>query len=241
MFQLKKVAIIQSNYIPWKGYFDIINDVDLFIFYDDVQYTKNDWRNRNNIKTENGITWLTIPIGKRHGRFIHEVKIDDKKWAKKHWSTIKQYYSKAPFFLEYKDYFEHVYCEAKWEYLSDLNQYIIKYLAKECLGVNTEFKDSREYNLTGHKFERLMELIKKAKADIYISGPSARSYIEKGRFDEEGIKLVYKDYSNYPEYHQFYPPFTHNVSIIDLLFHTGPDAPDYIWGWREDKNQIEIS
>jgi len=235
------VAIIQSNYIPWKGYFDIINDVDLFIFYDDVQYTKRDWRNRNLIKTPDGLKWLTLPVGSSKSKLIHEVTILDKIWNEKHWKTIKRFYARAPYFKLHKDFFEHVYCETKWEYLSDLNQYIIKYLSKECLGVNTEFKDSRDYNLTGHKFERLMELIKKAKADTYISGPSARFYIEEGRFVEEGIKLIYKDYSKFPEYHQFYPPFTHNVSIIDLLFHTGPDAPYYIWGWKEDKNQIELS
>jgi len=230
---MKKVAIIQSNYIPWKGYFDIINEVDLFIFYDDVQFTKNDWRNRNKIKTQQGIKWITIPVGKNITRLIHEVEIKETSWQKKHYKMFKQNYLKTPFYKKYNDFLEHVYLENQWKNLSDLNQYTIKTISKELLGMSTKFEDSRFYQITARKQDGVIDLLKKVKASVYISGPSAKNYLEEQSFQQEEIKLIWKDYSNYPEYPQFYPPFEHGVTILDLLFHTGPDAPYYIWGWRE--------
>ena len=230
---MKKVAVIQSNYIPWKGYFDIIHDVDQFVFYDDVPYTKNDWRNRNRIKARHGLHWLTIPVGSRNGRLIFEVEIDNSSWARKHWETLKQSYSKAPYFNNYKDFFESFYMEEKWTNLSDLNQYLIRKISKEFLGIDTDFRDSREFCLEGNKSDRLMGLILKLGADLYISGPAAESYIQEDSFRNAGIKLIFKDYSGYPEYPQLFPPFEHSVSILDVLFNCGPHAPEYIWEWRE--------
>lgn len=229
---MKKVAVLQSNYIPWKGYFDIIHDVDLFVFYDDVQYTKNDWRNRNKIKTQNGPAWLTIPTGSDLDRLICEVSLSDPRWQKNHYKTLVQYYSKAPFFRQYLSLLEEVYLARQWDSLSELNQYLIKTIARDCLGITTEFADSRSYEVTGKCLDRLLDLLNKVRAEEYISGPAARDYIDTRHFEAEGIQLVYKDYSGYPEYPQFFPPFDHYVTILDLLFHTGPDAPSYIWGWR---------
>lgn len=234
---MKKVAVLQSSYIPWKGYFDIINDVNLFIFYDDVQYTKNDWRNRNKIKTINGTNWLTIPTGSNLQQLICEVPIEKTWWAKKHWKTIEQFYHRTPYFDEYKEFFKYVFLECKWENLSELNQFLIKTIANKFLQINTEFKDSREFNLTGKKQDRLLDLLIKVGAELYISGPAAKNYIDEERFREAGIKLVYKNYLGYPEYSQLYPPFVHEVSIIDLLFNCGPDSPYYIWGWRENAGE----
>ncbi|MFZ5632085.1 MAG: WbqC family protein [Bacillota bacterium] len=231
---MKKVAVIQSNYIPWKGYFDIIHDVDLFIFYDDVQFTTRDWRNRNKIKTPGGTFWLTIPVGADVNRLICEVPITDFRWAIKHWKTIEQFYSKASYFNKYKDFLTYVYLEKKWSYLSEINQFIIKKISKDFLGIKTEFMDSRELCASGKKTDRLLDIVEKVGADTYISGPAAKNYIDEKKFEEAEIKLEYKDYSGYPEYPQFHPPFTHSVSILDLLFHVGPDAPYYIWGWREN-------
>lgn len=229
---MDKVAVLQSNYIPWKGYFDIIHDVDLLIFYDDVQFTKNDWRNRNKIKTSNGTNWLTIPVGSDLNQLIYEVAIPNNRWPKKHWKTIEQFYGKAPYFKNYRDFFEEVYLGTNWTNLSMLNQFLIKTISKEFLGIKTQFKDSRNYCLEGKKLDRLIDLLQKAEVKTYVSGPSARDYIEDQKFKEANIQLIYKDYSGYPEYPQFYPPFEHYVSIIDLIFQTGPDAPYYIWGWR---------
>lgn len=229
---MDKVAVLQSNYIPWKGYFDIINDVDTFIFHDDLQFTKNDWRNRNKIKTETGVKWLTIPVGCNEKRLICEVVMPENTWGQKHWNTIEQFYGRAPYFNKYRDFFREVYLGRQWATLSELNHFLIKYISKEFLGIKTVFKNSRDYHITGTKLERLLELLKKAEARIYVSGPSAQDYIEEQKFKEANIQLIYKDYSGYPEYPQFYPPFEHSVSIIDLLFQTGPEAPYYIWGWR---------
>ena len=229
---MKKVAVIQSNYIPWKGYFDIIHDVDQFIFYDDVQYTKNDWRNRNKIKTRQGLHWLTIPIGSRNERLICEVEIDNASWPTKHWETLKQSYSRAPYFKKYQEFFEYVYLEAEWNNLSVLNQFLIKTISKDFLGIDTEFKDSREFRAEGQKLDRLVNLLLKVGTDLYVSGPSAKDYIHEKSFRDAGIEIVYKDYSDYPEYPQLFPPFEHGISILDVLFNCGPQTPDYIWGQR---------
>ncbi|BCJ87825.1 WbqC family protein [Effusibacillus dendaii] len=230
---MKTVAVLQSNYIPWKGYFDIIHDVDEFVFYDDVQFTKNDWRNRNKIKTPKGTKWLTIPVGASLNRLIFEVDLPNKKWASDHYKTLEQFYSKAPFYRKYKDFLGFVYLESEWTTLSELNQYLIKTVSTDFLGITVVFKDSRELQTEGKKLDRLLDLLGKTNADIYISGPNAAAYIDQDKFAQSNIQLVYKDYSGYPEYEQFFPPFDHYVSIFDLLFHTGPDAPYYIWGWRE--------
>ncbi|MGV2963554.1 WbqC family protein [Paenibacillus sp. AGC30] len=233
---MNKVAVLQSNYLPWKGYFDIINDVDTFIFYDDVQYTKNDWRNRNKVKSTTGAQWLTIPVNNSNDSLICEVMLPNSNWNVKHYKTISALYSKAPYFKLYKDFLEHVYLEQKWSSLSELNQYLIRYISKDILGISTTFKDSREFRSEGKKLDRLMELLHRSETDLYVSGPAAKDYIDDARFEEEGIELVYKDYNHYPEYNQFHPPFDHYVTIFDLLFQTGSDASYYIWGWR--KNEI---
>jgi len=227
-----KVAVLQSSYIPWKGYFDIINDVDLFIFYDDVQFTKQDWRSRNRIKTGHGLAWLTVPVGADLDRLINEVTIPDARWATKHFKSLSQSYARAPVFADYEPLLKDIYVDRNWTHLSELNQHVIRTIAAEHLGITTEFRDSREFAASGHKLDRLMDLLVKAQATTYVSGPAAQAYIDPERFDAAGIELVYKDYLGYPEYEQVHPPFDHHVSVLDLLFHTGADAVDYIWGWR---------
>lgn len=227
------VAVLQSNYLPWKGYFDLIHDVDLFIFYDDVQFTKNDWRNRNRVHTASGELWLTVPVGQSIDRRICDVEIaNTRHWQEKHWRTISQIYGKSPFFKRYSGFFEELYRGRVWRNLSEINQYIVKHIAIEYLGITTKFDDSRNYKIEGKKQDRLLNLLQQTGATRYISGPAARDYIDESRFNENKIGLSYKDYAGYPEYRQFYPPFDHHVSIIDLLFLLGPDAPHYIWGWR---------
>lgn len=228
----RTVAVIQSSYLPWKGYFDIIHDADLFIFYDEAQYTTNDWRNRNRIKSRDGAAWLSVPVRSRLGQPISEVGPSDPGWAKRHWKTLLQNYSRAPHFARYRAFFEHTYLGMRWDRLSTLNQYLTVGIAREMLGMRAEFRNSTDYPSRGERLDRLLALLKSAGARIYVSGPSARSYIDPGKFAAAGIDLVYKSYDGYPEYTQFHPPFEHRVSIIDLLFQTGPDAPYYIWGWR---------
>lgn len=230
---MKKVAILQSNYIPWKGYFDIIHDVDLFIWYDDVQYTIRDWRNRNKIKTHRGAKWLTVPTGNNVNRLINQVKLEDHKWASKHWKSIQHSYAKAPYFHQYKDFLQHIYMERHWDWLSQLNQYVIEYISKEFLGLTTVFQSSCNFACSGKKEERLLSLLREAGATDYYSGPAARNYINESNFQQSGISIIWKDYSGYIEYPQLYPPFIHEVSILDLLLNVGSDTPYFIWGWRE--------
>jgi len=238
-----KVAILQSSYIPWKGYFDIIHDVDLFIFFDDVQFTKRDWRSRNMIITKNGLMWLSVPVlskGKYEQR-ICDVEIDpSQKWQKAHFSSITHNYSNAPFFSLYKDFFRQVYLEMRWSNLSELNQYLIKAISLDYLGIKTKFGNSSDYDVCGEKHERLLNLVKATGADIYVSGPSAKNYVIEKDYEEAGTEIYWKDYSDYPKYRQLHGEFNHNVSILDLLFNTGKGASHYIWGWRKEDLRHDI-
>jgi hypothetical protein len=228
----KRVAILQSNYIPWKGYFDIIHDVDEFVFHDDIQYTRQDWRNRNRIKTPGGVSWLTIPVGADERRNICEVELPAGNWALDHWRRLQSSYQQAPFFDDYRPFLHDIYVSRRWHHLSDLNQHLVRTLATDVLGLRTHFVDSRELELSAGKQERVLEILAKVSADVYVSGPAAKAYLEPDRFMSAGIDLVWKSYAGYPEYPQLHPPFAHDVTILDLLFHTGPDAARYIWGWR---------
>jgi hypothetical protein len=223
-----KVAILQSNYLPWKGYFDIIANVDLFIFHDDLQYTKNGWRNRNKIKTFNGTKWITVPCGTNERRLICDVKLINSDWQRKHWNLIKINYKNSIYFNLYSNFFEEIYLEQSWRYLSDLNQHIIKNISNNFLFIKTKFSDSRQYNLKKTKSDRVIELLKKVGATTYISGPSGKNYLNEKKFFEEEIKLEWMSYDGYPTYSQIYQPFEHNVSIIDLLFNVGPNAREYL-------------
>lgn len=230
-----KVAIIQSNYIPWKGYFDQIGMVDLFVFHDDLQYTKQDWRNRNKIKTPRGTEWLTVPCGSSEDRLICEVELNDAKWQKKHWGIIQQNYAKTPGMPVYKDFLKEFYQEYRWTNLSDMNQWFIMTLCREFLGIDTDFIDSRELNLKSSKAQRVMDILKAVGATEYLSGPAAKDYLDPKTFEEAGIQLEWMDYSDYPEYRQKFPPFEHGVSIIDLLLNEGENATRFMKYPREER------
>ena len=230
---MTRIGIIQSNYIPWKGYFDIIHDVDLFIFYDDVQYTNRDWRNRNRLKTEYGERWLTIPVGNHRAQRICDVALPSGDWAREHWRKIEVAYRRAPYFEAYRAYFEEFYLRRQWTMLSEFNQALVTGIARDLLGITTPYVDSRRFPLTQSKGGRIVELLQHVGATTYVSGPSAKAYITDEGFLAAGIKVEWKDYQGYPEYSQFHGPFVHAVTVLDLLFHTGPNAPYYIWGWRQ--------
>ena len=210
-----KIAVLQSNYIPWKGYFDIIHDVELFIFHDDLQYTKNDWRNRNRIVTEGGPKWLTIPVGTDEHRMILDVTMQDPAWQKKHYDMIAAAYRKAPYFQKLKPFLEHVYLEKRWTYLYELDRYLIEQICREYLGVTTRFADSRDFATHGVKHEKLLSMLQAAGATAYVSGPAAKDYIQAADYEQAGIELIWKDYSGYPAYPQQYGTFEHGVSILD--------------------------
>ncbi len=215
--------------MPWKGYFDLIDRVDEFILYDDRQYTRRDWRNRNRIKTPQGVRWLTIPVtvkGK-YSQQICETRISDPDWAQRHWKTLVHNYSAAPRFADYRDLVEDLYVGAQERLLSRVNH---RFLTALCaaLGIETRLTWSMDYEAKGEKTERLVSICKQAAAAEYVSGPTAKAYLDEEHFAEAGITLTYMDYSGYPDYPQLHPPFEHAVSILDLLFCTGADAPSYM-------------
>lgn len=229
---MKKVAILQSNYIPWKGYFDLINMVDEFILYDEVQYTKNDWRNRNKIKTPQGIQWLTIPVRQESlDQKIKDTKISDKKWNIKHWRTISQNYSKSKYFKDYKDIFEELYLTCDEEYLSQINYKFITTI-NEILEIKTKLSWSSEFELVDGQTEKLLGICKDCNADIYLSGPAAKDYFNEELAKQENIKVEWMDYSGYKEYEQLNPPFEHGVTILDLIFNKGDRAKEFMKSFR---------
>jgi hypothetical protein len=231
---MKKIAILQSNYIPWKGYFDIINMVDEFILYDDMQYTRRDWRNRNKIVTPNGLLWLTIPIDNK-GKYyqkIREAKVWDHTWVDSHWKSIHYNYAKAPYFEKYAGQIQKVYESCRSEdYLSNINYAFITEICK-ILGINTKITWSSDYQLVEGKTERLVGLVKDAGGQYYLSGPAAKDYIVEDLFYEAGIELAWMDYSGYPKYMQLSDSFEHGVSVLDLIFNEGSNARLYMKSFK---------
>jgi hypothetical protein len=204
----KKIAIVQSNYIPWKGYFDLMNMADEFVLYDHVQFTKRDWRNRNMIKTPSGPQWITIPVevkGKYFQR-ISETRVSEPGWYQRHWKTIRQNYARAAYFDEYRTMFEDVFNRATDPLLSQINFLFLSRLC-DVLGIKTKLSWSTDYRIVYSdsenemegKTHRLLDICRQAGASEYLSGPAAKGYIDEDLFREAGVTLTYMDYSDYPE------------------------------------------
>ena len=234
-----KCVILQPSYIPWRGYFHQIYKADLFVFYDDVQYDKRGWRNRNQIKTAQGLRWLSIPVFNK-GAQVQHLPINtihvcwDRPWNQDHWATIQLAYGKAPYFKQYAPLIEPFY-RTQPEYLADFTIDLTIAVAR-ALGIHhTQFaRSSQIEGVEGTKTDRLISVLQKTGADHYISGPSAKDYIEDEKFAAAGITLEYMAYE-YPPYTQLYPPFEPQVSVLDLLFMAGPDSLAYIL--NEDEKQ----
>ncbi len=221
----KRVAIVQSNYIPWKGYFDLIASVDEFILYDDVQFTRRDWRNSNRIKTPQGVHWLTVPVRVR-GRYhqtIRDTEIDGDGWASHHWQVLAQNYRKAPCFNQMAMVFEPLFLEQRFTHLSLLNRALIEAICG-VLRIGTKISDCSSYLLIEGRSERLADLCLQAGGAEYVSGPAARCYLEAEPFSARGLHFSFYEYGRYPAYPQLWGEFVHEVSIMDLLFNCGHDA-----------------
>jgi hypothetical protein len=224
-------VIFQPSYIPWRGFFHQVAKADLFIFYDDVQFDKHGWRNRNRIKTHQGSRWLTIPVHDRHApvehTLINQVEIDWRQpWNRKHWSTIQQEYGKAPYLKNYAPMLEYFYT-LQTGLLADFDVEFTIALARELGITHTRFIRSSSLAQTGEKTDRLLSMLVPLGVSHYITGPSARSYLEEDKFAQAGISLEYMVY-DYRAYEQLYPPYDPQVSIIDLLLMKGPEALSYI-------------
>jgi hypothetical protein len=221
----KKVYISQSNYIPWKGYFDAIASVDEFILLDNVQFTRRDWRTRNKIKTANGPHWLSIPVQAQNHRElrINEVRIADPAWAKNHWKTLSFAFSKCPFFATKKDVFAEFYQNVQEEFLTNINEQLIRIIC-DILGISTPIRRAEEFSTREDPNLRLLDICLQTGASDYYCGPASKAYLDEGLFLSHGVTPYYFDFSNYPEYPQPYPPFDHYVSVLDLIFNTGDES-----------------
>jgi hypothetical protein len=225
----RRVAIVQSSYIPWKGYFDLIRASDEFILLDEVQFTKRDWRSRNRIKTKDGLHWLSIPVHTK-GRYeqrILDTTISDPSWSTRHWQTIRSAYARTPYFDAYAPLFEPLYLAPVSDRLSEINHSLIVAMCRG-LGITTPITWSEAYHPREGRNERLIDLCVKAGATEYLSGPAARGYLDERAFNDSGVAVQFADYDHYPEYPQPHGPFEHAVSALDLLFCTGPRAIEHM-------------
>lgn len=232
-----KCAILQPSFLPWRGTFHILKRVDKFIVFDDVQYDKHGWRNRNRIKTANGLQWLTIPVQIKSflKRYIKDIEISYSKsdHRRKIIKGIIQAYRKATHFYLSEEILSIL--ERKYKYLIDLDMDLLVEIMK-ILRIDVEIIFSSDLKICyANKVERLVSICKEVGADHYISGPTARSYIkDESGFIENGIKLEFQEY-DYPPYRQLYGEYISNLSIIDLLFNVGLEkAGDYIWNAKKD-------
>ena len=206
----------------------MIAAVDEFILYDEMQYTKNDWRNRNKIKTPQGVQWLTVPVRQKgeFGQTIRDAEIDGEKWRSLHWKSLNANYRRAQHFSEVAAFIEPLY-KNSYRTISELNRLFIEAICAY-LGITTKISNSWDYQLIEGKTERLSNLCQQTGATQYISGPSAKDYIDPNIFSDAGIALTWFNYEGYPEYPQVWGDFAHGVTILDLLFNCGKDSPDYM-------------
>jgi hypothetical protein len=224
---MKRVAILQSNYVPWRGYFDLIDSVDEFVLYDDVQYTRRDWRNRNLIKTPDGVRWLTVPVqvkGKYY-QAIRDTRVDGTAWAQTHWRALQQNYARSGYFAAYEAELRGIYLGTEYTHLSVLNETLLAWCMTQ-LRVTTDLTSSAGYELASGRSERLLSICLQAGAGVYVSGPAAKSYLDEEMFSAAGVAVEWYEYPEYPEYPQLWGGFEPRVSILDVLFNCGPGASE---------------
>ncbi|MBI4690948.1 MAG: WbqC family protein [Nitrospirae bacterium] len=235
-----RIAILQPGYLPWLGFFEQMYRSDVFVIYDDVQYDKEGWRNRNRIKTADGVQWLTVPVYVKfeESPLITEIKIDNKaNWRKKHFFSIRQNYSKAPFYKKYINIFEDAYSR-EWEYLVDIDMHFILKLAG-CLGMgDKKIVRSSALNVTGDRIERLIKMCKFFKADTFYEGSAGRNYMDVAYFAENGIRIEFQDYKH-PVYEQLHGDFVPYLSVIDLLLNNGEESLSILINERQGQGKIE--
>lgn len=217
------VSIHQPQYLPWLGYFDKVERSDVFVFLDNVQFKKNEWQNRNKIKTSDGWQWLSVPVIHGFTQKISEVEINNTvQWGRKHLMALVTHYSKAPFYKDYIDFFEQAYTQ-EWTFLVDINVHVIKYLV-DVLGLSDKkFVLASDLESREGSTERLIDICKQLGGDVYLSGKDGAKYMDLEIFKEEGIQVIFQDYKH-PQYDQLYGDFEPFLSIIDLLFNCGPES-----------------
>lgn len=227
---MKRIAISQSNYIPWKGYFDLIKAVDEFVLYDEVQFTKNDWRNRNRIMTAAGPKWMTIPVATsaQFGQRIMDVRVADQRWRTQHWHSWQAHYGRAAFFADYSGPLSALYLGTTEVYLSQINLSFIRTICG-WLDIRTPISSSQEHTHdSADPSLRLLQICQAAGATHYLSGPAARDYLNVDLFHRAGIVVEWMNYDDYPVYQQLPGPFVHHVSALDLILNEGPRSATFL-------------
>jgi len=217
------VAVHQPQYLPWLGYFDKMDRADLFVLLDTVQFKKNEWQNRNRIKTAQGWQWLTVPVAYRFPQRINQVEINPRiNWARKHLLAMRINYSKAPYFSDYFDSFEKILSE-NWQGIAALNLRLVRALT-ELLGISTPLRLASELgNLPEGPDERLIAICQHLGAAVYLAGMGGKDYMNLEKFDKAGIKVVFQEFKH-PVYPQLYGEFLPNLSVVDLLFNCGKQS-----------------
>lgn len=228
------IGILQPGYLPWLGFFEQLYKSDIFVLYDDVQYDRGGWRNRNRIKTAQGAQWLTVPV---HAKFtertlIKDVLIDNTvDWRKQHLRAIACNYAKTPFYKDYQQLFEEAY-QKEWKYLADLDIFFIKGLAG-ALGIkDKKITRSSDLELPADTIERLIAVCKIYNVDTFYEGQAGRDYIDIEKFKSRGITVDFQDYKH-PRYRQMFGEFVPFLSAVDLLFNHGKESLDILLNQRE--------
>lgn len=227
---MTRVAVLQSNYLPWRGYFDMMAAVDVFVLYDTVQFTKRDWRNRNVIKTETGPKWLTVPVTSKGKYFqtIEDTAIADNTWARRHCGQIGGAYRRAPHFqYVQQELLTHLETLADESSLSAVNHSLLGRV-KEMLGITTVLLPTPEVSNTLGRTERLAAICEKVGATTYVSGPAAQTYLDETVFRDAGIGVEWFSYNELKPYEQMHGEFDGRVSVVDLLAHCGPESRKWL-------------
>jgi len=228
-----KLTIHQPQYLPWLLYFDKIDRADTFVYLDDVQYQKDGFQNRNQIKSSQGKQWLTVPVIHDFGQKISEVEINNREhWRDKHWKSLKYKYSKAEYFDQISEKLNPIY-NSSWEKLVKLNIETTNLLI-DLLNIEVDLLRSSNLEVNGRGSEKVLNICKSLEADTYISGQGGKDYLSLGNFGSAGINVVFQEY-NYPEYTQLYMSqgFIPELSVVDLLFNCGPDSLEILRSGRE--------
>lgn len=216
------VAVHQPQYLPWLGYFEKIARADCFVFLDIVQYKKNEFQNRNKIKTAQGWQWLTVPVRYKFPMSIAEVPINnDTNWRNKHWQAILTNYAKTPFFADYRESFEAL-LQKDWTHLSDINLATVQ-MIMHALDIDTPVENPAQWSLSNDPTGRLVDICKHLKADTYLAGAGGQNYMDLDQFEKAGIKVVFQSFTH-PKYAQQFGEFEPYMSAIDLLFNCGSES-----------------
>ena len=216
------VAIYQPQFMPWLGYFDKMDRADAFVLLDNVQYKKNEWQNRNRIRTAQGKQWLTVPVRFKFPALINEVSINnDENWRNKHWQALRTNYAKAPHWANFGDFIESFYAR-QWDMLAELNRASVLWL-KEQMGIDTQLHLASQMELSQDSTQRLVDICKITGGTAYLAGADGAKYMLMERFAEAGIEVIFQEYEH-PTYPQMFDAFETHLSALDLLLNCGPES-----------------